>query len=339
MGTRNPYRISVDAKNGYLYWGEVGPDAPRHDTARGPMGYDEINQAKSAGNYGYPFFIADNYPYRAFDYATGKSGAWFDAANPVNSSCNNTGISSLPPAQPAMIWYPYGTSYESPQLGSGGRTAMAGPVYYADQYPKAKNRLPAYYHGKLFIYDWVRGWIKAVTLDGNGNFYKMEPFMAGTAFNAPVDMELGPDGKLYVLEYGKGWFSKNADAALSRIDYGSTQKSNVPATAAAARGGQPAVDSAAFKAGHQQKTVVHPGLAAIKKSDCLTCHKPKERSIGPSFTVISEKYAADDKSAGKLINKIMSGGSGVWGNIPMPAHPALSREEAHRMVEYILSLK
>jgi len=58
-----------------------------------------------------------------------------------------------------------------------------------------------------------------VTMQENGDFDKMEPFMPGTKFNAMMDMEMGPDGKIYILEYGNGWFSKNPDAGLFRIDY------------------------------------------------------------------------------------------------------------------------
>jgi glucose/arabinose dehydrogenase len=103
-------------------------------------------------------------------------------------------------------------------MASGGRTAMAGPVFYSDLYP-AETRMPGYYNGKLFIYEWVRNFIKVVTLRPNSDFYKMEPFMEKTKFAAPVDMELGPDGKIYILEYGTGWFSRNKDAGLSRIDF------------------------------------------------------------------------------------------------------------------------
>lgn len=219
QGNRNPYRISIDQKTGFLYWGEVGPDAnPDSLDTRGPRGYDEVNQARKAGNFGWPFFVGDNYAYVDYDYATGKSGAPYDSAKPVNNSKNNTGIRELPAAQPAFIWYPYGASTDFPQVGTGGRNAMAGPVYYSDMFPK-ETRYPSYYDGKLFIYDWVRGWIKAVTMQPNGDFDKMEPFMAGTKFNALIDMEVGPDGKIYVLEYGNGWFTKNPDSGLFRIDY------------------------------------------------------------------------------------------------------------------------
>jgi cytochrome c len=219
MGTRNPYRISVDQKNSFLYWGEVGPDSNKDSLdTRGPQGYDEINQARKAGYFGWPLFIGNNYAYHEYDYNTGKTGPAFDPAKPINNSRSNTGIKELPAAQPAFIWYPYGVSKDFPEMATGGRTAMAGPVFYANLYP-AETRLPDYYNGKLFIYEWMRNFIKAVTLRPDGNFYKMEPFMENTKFAAPIDMELGPDGKLYILEYGTGWFSKNKDAGLTRIDF------------------------------------------------------------------------------------------------------------------------
>ena len=218
QGNRNPYRISVDQKTGFLYWGEVGPDAANDSLdTRGPRGYDEVNQARKAGNFGWPYFVGKD-AYREFDYATGVHGAAFDLAKPVNNSKNNTGIKELPGHAPSFIYYPYAVSQEFPQLGTGGRNAMAGPVYYSDMFPK-ETRYPSYYDGKLFIYDWVRGWIKAVTMTAAGDYDKMEPFMEGIKFNALIDMEVGPDGRLYILEYGNGWFSKNPDAGLARIDF------------------------------------------------------------------------------------------------------------------------
>jgi cytochrome c len=217
MGNRNPYRISVDSRSGTLYWGEVGPDAEFDSLdTRGPRGYDEVNQARRAGFFGWPLFVGDNYPYRAYDFGTGRSGAPFDAARPVNDSRHNTGLRELPPAQPAFVWYPYHESPDFPQAATGGRTAMAGPVYHADRFT-GPGALPRYFDGKLFIYDWIRGWIKAVTLGPDERYEAMESFMDSTKFASPIDLELGPDGALYLLEYGTGWFAKNPDAALSRL--------------------------------------------------------------------------------------------------------------------------
>ncbi|WP_321827688.1 ThuA domain-containing protein [Maribacter dokdonensis] len=219
MGHRNPYRISVDMKRGYVYWGDVGPDA-RADSlgTRGPRGYDEMNQAKKAGNFGWPMFIGDNYAYNEYNYETGESGPEYDPAKPMNTSRNNTGLTELPPAMPAYVYYPYADSQAFPQTATGGRNAMAGPTYYSDMF-QGDEKLPSYYDGKVIIYDWMRGWMFAVHLDENGDFSKMEPFAPNIKVNNLIDMEVGPNGKIYLLEYGSGWFSQNANSALGYIQF------------------------------------------------------------------------------------------------------------------------
>jgi cytochrome c len=220
MGNRNPYRISVDQHTGYLYWGDVGPDAGSDSANLGPKAYDEIGQARKAGNFGWPHFVGDNQAYYEYDFATGKSTGPFDPAKPINNSPNNTGLTELPPAQKAFIWYPYDRSKEFPLVGTGGRTAMAGPVYYLEDYKKAPRHFPEYYDKKLFIYEWMRGWIMAVTMNEQGDYVSMEPFMPGHRFSNPMDMEFSSEsGDLYMLEYGTAWFRPNDDARLIRIEY------------------------------------------------------------------------------------------------------------------------
>jgi cytochrome c len=217
MGTRNSYRISVDQETGWLYWGDVGPDA-RQDGEPGTKGYDEVKQAKEAGFYGWPYFRG-NRPYRDHDFATGELGDYFSFDGPTNDSPNNTGREKLPPFRKSLIWYPYDESPEFPIVGTGGRNAMAGPVYHYDMFTHAEHRFPEYYDEKLFIYDWMRNWIIAVTLDENGELQRLEPFLDSFQFNKIIDMEMGHDGNLYILEYGSDWFAENPDAALSRINY------------------------------------------------------------------------------------------------------------------------
>ncbi len=462
MGDRNPYRISVDQKNGNLYWGEVGPDANNDSLkTRGPRGYDEVNQAKKAGFYGWPLFIGDNKPYVDYDYATGKSGEPFDPEHPVNNSRNNTGLTNLPPAQKAMIWYPYADSPDFPEVGAGGRNAMAGPVYYTDMFPK-QNRLPDYYNGKLIIYEWIRGWMKAVTFDDQGNFSKMEPFAADIQLHNLIDMEVGPDGRIYLLEYGSGWFSKNDDSGLSVINYnggnrpplltdmqvdktsgglplsikasvnardrendkmtyhwdlgdgktketnepkldytynkpgeyqisvtakdsqGATTKTNVatvfagnsrPEVAIAITHGNksfymPGVpfdysvsvkdsedgsevdsqnifvgvdysegpDKASMAPGHKEVTAAIMGRTMTQTMDCKSCHKVNEKSVGPAYMAVSEKYKDSKDIYAYLGHKIINGGGGVWGEVMMPAHPNLTEKDTHQIVDYILSL-
>nr|WP_229364579.1 ThuA domain-containing protein [Fibrella aestuarina] len=219
MGHRNPFRISVDPRTGYVYWGEVGPDAAKPGADRGPAGHDEVGQARKAGNFGWPHFVGDNKAYNKYDFAASKSGEKWDANAPSNTSPNNTGLTTLPPAQKAFIWYPYDASPEFPLVGAGGRNAMAGPVFYADDFKGSPNAFPAYYNGKLLTYDWMRGWIMAVTMDAAGNYQSMERFMPSYKFSNPMDMEFADNGDLYMLEYGSGWFSANDDARLIRIEY------------------------------------------------------------------------------------------------------------------------
>ena len=143
----------------------------------------------------------------------------------MNDSPNNTGIRDLPPAMPAFIWYPPSPSAKFPVLGSGGRTAMAGPVYYFDPNLKSDRKLPKEFDHTLFIYEWSRNWIIAVKLDEKDNIAKdangklmMARFMPNTRIQRPMDMELGPDGCLYVIEYGKEW-GNNKDTKILRLEH------------------------------------------------------------------------------------------------------------------------
>lgn len=79
------------------------------------------------------------------------------------------------------------------------------------------------------------------------------------------------------------------------------------------------------------------GQTLIESSDCLACHHVDEKMIGPSYKEIAAKYT--EKDIEKLASKIIEGGSGVWGDVPMQAHPQFSKEDAKKMVEYILTLK
>ena len=78
MGCRNPFRFSIDSKTGWLVWGDVGPDALESNPKRGPAGFDEFNRARQAGNFGWPYFVADNKAYVQYDFASKTSGGTFD---------------------------------------------------------------------------------------------------------------------------------------------------------------------------------------------------------------------------------------------------------------------
>lgn len=81
------------------------------------------------------------------------------------------------------------------------------------------------------------------------------------------------------------------------------------------------------------------GLALIGQSDCLTCHKVSERVVGPSYQEIADRYAGQAGAEDSLAIKVIQGGAGNWGQVPMTPHPNLSHDDAVAMVKYILLLK
>lgn len=223
MGLRNPFRLSVDSETGTLYWGEIGPDADKDDPARGPRGFDEVNRTTRPGNFGWPFVIGPGVPYARYDWDRNEAGARFDPTAPANDSPRNTGLRELPPAQPAWLWYSYSEAGPFFDLESGstatGRSAMVGPVFRRDDYAVTDETLPAYYDGKLFVYEFMRDWVKVVSMKDDGSIEKIEAFPTEIELVAPIDMKAAPDGTLYVLEYGSTWFKSNVDSRLTRFSY------------------------------------------------------------------------------------------------------------------------
>lgn len=280
MGNRNPYRISVDQRTGFLYWGEVGPDAGNDSPTRGPRGYDEVNQARKAGYFGYPLFVADNKAYNRYDMGTKVSGERFDPLKPINDSPHNTGLVELPPAQKAFIYYPYADSPEfGPIVGKGGRNAMAGPVYYYDDYPENDVKFPRHYDGKFFAYEWIRDWIHPVTMTKEGDFVSMETFMPNTKFSHPIDMQFAVDGSLYVLEYGNTWFAQNDDSRLSRITYNAGNRKPVAVASINKKAG-----AVPMKAVFSSKGTIDYDGDALKYEWNFGKGLPKSTLPNPTFT-------------------------------------------------------
>ncbi len=81
------------------------------------------------------------------------------------------------------------------------------------------------------------------------------------------------------------------------------------------------------------------GLELIAKSDCLTCHKVSEKLTGPAYKEVAAKYENTEENVAMLAGKVIKGGSGNWGTIPMTPHPQLSEADAKQMVKYVLLLR
>ena len=213
MGFRNPFRMSVDKPTGTVYLGDYGPDAGTASASRGPAGQVEFNRITRAGNYGWPYCTGKNNAYVDYNFATSTSGAAFSCAAPKNTSPNNTGLTDLPAAQPAWIPYDGGSV---PEFGSGSESPMAGPVYRYDAASTSAVKFPESYDGDFFAGEFGRKWIKRIEQGTDGAVQSINAFpWQGTQI---MDMTFGPDGALYVLDYGTGYFNGDANSAVYRIE-------------------------------------------------------------------------------------------------------------------------
>ena len=304
MGHRNPWRVSIDNKTGFIYWGEVGPDASA-ETARGPRGYDEFNQAKGPGFFGWPYFIGNNIPYVEFHHQDSTYGKAFDALHPVNKSRNNTGLTELPLPVPAMIWYPYSMSDEFPLVGAAGRSATGGPVYRKSDFPNAVRPFPSYYEGKWLIVEFMRGWIMSVTMDENGNYKSMEKFAPELNFSSAIDMKFGPEGDLYVLEYGSAWFKGNENAHLTRVEYNDGNRQPVVNASASKTSGAAPLKTQLLSTGTKdfdgdqlkyEWKIVGGGTTKIMKEENPVLTLAKAGAYKATLTVTDAKGAKSSKA-------------------------------------------
>ena len=222
MGARNPYRIYVDRENtDWLFWGEVGPDA-NQPGVEGPEGLDEINLTKNAGNFGWPYLSGDNQPYRN-DYVS--EPFYYDPQAPVNLSQWNTGATDLPAAEPAWMSF-FHECY------------LAGPRYYYDASILDPKKLPIEFDEAFFYFDFNTSRVWVVQMDAQGNILsndRLAPAILNINKNGFIDMKIGPDGHLYVLEYGEGCCPDNVGSGkLVRLDYTGIVSNSSPVVSLAA---------------------------------------------------------------------------------------------------------
>ncbi|WP_152191597.1 PQQ-dependent sugar dehydrogenase [Georgenia satyanarayanai] len=239
FGLRNPFRIAYDIESEALFWGEYGPDAPQAQDDRGPMGYVEWQLTTEPMNGGWPYCHGPNdEPYSEWDFETGAptETGFFDCdAGPVNNSTWNTGMVQMPPVTEPQIWYgdnPGDQPWDEfvTFADRGGQAPMGGPMYRYDPASSSPTKFPEYWDGKIFMGEFSQDYMAVLEMDeptsagevtGVTNFLPNAHLyeQAVPEWRGIIDMEFGPDGSLYVLEYGKGFFRQNPDAGLYRIDY------------------------------------------------------------------------------------------------------------------------
>ena len=239
MGFRNPFRFAVDKKSNNVYVGDYSPDADEDDPNRGPAGYGRWMLIERPGNYGWPYCFTRNLGYVDYDFETEESGDEFNCLRPRNDSPNNTGRRQLPDMVNPDVWYSYPDDEDEPgtgpdpglfpelfeDRGGDGIGPMGGPAYDFRARNRSETKWPRVFDGHPLFYEWTRDYVKVFELNRpNGNelaeIHNLFPGGPnGIIQDNPMDMEFGPDGALYTLEYGDGFFLETPEAQLSRIDF------------------------------------------------------------------------------------------------------------------------
>ena len=221
MGFRNPFRITIDPHTGWVLLGNYGPDAGATNPNRGPQGSVEFDVIKEPGFYGWPYCVRDNVPYNDFNFANNTSGAKFNCTAPGQQLAQQHGHRQ-PAARPSRRRCGSDTPRPTarvPGLGTGG-APTGGPRYEFDPDLDNPAKFPESYDKSWFIGEWNNGWIRTATLDDQRRRApaSSRPPWEDTFFR-PHEMEFGPDGALYVIDWGDGFNGNNANSGIYRIDY------------------------------------------------------------------------------------------------------------------------
>ncbi|RKF29224.1 ThuA domain-containing protein [Micromonospora globbae] len=271
MGVRNIARLQVDPERQWLTAGWVGPDASSPSPELGPAKYETATIITSAGNQGWPYCMGNRQPYRdrSNTDASVLTG-WYDCDNLRNESPRNTGLVDIPPARDNMIWYsPDGggpvfpkradgsglptyvaadATYTQPYLRGGGQAVMSGPTYHRDRVDTGSGvAWPEHWDDKWLIGDQSNANNRvAVTVDPAG-VPRAEPPVFAESLRAIIpggngdnrlqswmDAKFGPDGALYMLDYGGGFFSLHPNQKLVRVVYTGGAPTPAPAANAVA---------------------------------------------------------------------------------------------------------
>ncbi|WP_210513572.1 c-type cytochrome [Hymenobacter terricola] len=124
-------------------------------------------------------------------------------------------------------------------------------------------------------------------------------------------------------------------ASSAELKSDSTTGQNVAAVA-----NQLQVDTSTSKIGTEHSGgLLASGAKLMAASDCASCHKEKEKLVGPAYADVAQKYPSNEANISMLANKIIQGGQGSWGAVPMTPHPGVTEADAREMVKYILTLK
>ncbi|HEU4489552.1 MAG TPA: ThuA domain-containing protein, partial [Jiangellales bacterium] len=258
MGLRNPFRINLDAEDN-AYITDYSPDSQTPSVFRGPPGTGRVMVVREPANYGWPVCYSPELPYYKWDFNTTTNldpgnPEQFDcddpAKGPDNESRWNTGLVETPPIAESEMWYSYqdnnpnnplGTPCPAnytqnppgtcpqlfPELGTGGVGPHGAAPYDFDPDNDNPTKFPEYWDGAFVFGEFTRDFLREIRLDEDGNVFKINNTLPCGAVGStqpfqcdnPMDITFAPDGTLYLLTYGDGFFNINPDAGMYRFEY------------------------------------------------------------------------------------------------------------------------
>ena len=105
---------------------------------------------------------------------------------------------------------------------------IAGDYFYYDSTLVETGSLPEYYDGSLFILEWTRNWVKEIRFNEEGELFQINPFFQSEPLIRPIDMQIGPDGAMYIIEWGTGFFEDNPDDRIIKIEFAQNLANRTP---------------------------------------------------------------------------------------------------------------
>ena len=221
MGFRNPFRFTVDPKTGWVLMGDYGPDAGTTERQPRPAGLGRVQRPHQAGQLRLAVLHPRQRPRTTTTTSPpARPGAKFNCAAPVNNSPNNTGLTNLPPAKPAVVWMGYTRPTRATRASApaaprwAARATTSTPNLVATEVPGLLRQQVVHRRVEQRLDQDRR---RSTTAGDRG--HQRQPDAVGSTFKRPMDMEFGPDGALYVIEWGSGFNGDNADSGVYRIDY------------------------------------------------------------------------------------------------------------------------
>ena len=260
MGFRNPFRMAVDKKSNNVYVGDYSPDANAGRSRARPAGHRPLDARDRPGNYGWPYCMTPQLGYVDYDFATGSPARSSRARTRSTSRRTTRAGACCPRSSSRTSTTAIRTTTSACSRSCSRIAAVTASARWAARRTtstpssRSETKWPSVFDGHPLFYEWTRDYFKVFELNRqNGNrlddIHNLFPGgPSGIIQDNPMDMEFGPDGALYTLEYGDGFFLETPEAQLGRIDFvRGNEYTPIPQVRRPRRSARPAADGAVLE--------------------------------------------------------------------------------------------